>query len=100
MLVKQVPFTIIFGGTKHIHEEFGVVQQWNSYRSENPEWEVILDLDELAKQEEENWVWHGAQCLMPEEVRCIISLSRGGADADVKREFDVTTKVLLKMVSF
>ena len=25
----------------------------DSYRSENPEWEVILDLDELAKQEEE-----------------------------------------------
>ena len=68
----------------------------DSYRSENPEWEVILDLDELAKKEEENWVWHGAQCLMPEEVRCMISLSRGGADADVKREFDVTTKSFIE----
>ena len=68
----------------------------DSYRSESPEWEVILDLDELAEQEGENWVWHGSQCLMPEEVRCMISLSRGGADADVKREFDVTTKSFIE----
>ena len=43
-----------------------------SYQSDSPEWEVILDLDELATTENENWVWHGAQCLMPEEIRCMI----------------------------
>ena len=63
-----------------------------SYQSETPEWDMVLDLDALATTENENWVWHGAQCLMPEEIRCMIGLSRGGSDADVKREFDVTTK--------
>ena len=40
----------------------------------------------------ENWVWHGATCLYPAETRCMVALSRGGADADVKREFDVESK--------
>ena len=60
-----------------------------SYQTDNPDWEVILDLDELAKEEEENWVWRGANCLPPKETLCIISLSKGGADANVKREFDI-----------
>ncbi|MBM76410.1 MAG: S9 family peptidase [Proteobacteria bacterium] len=64
----------------------------DSYRMENPVWEIVLDLDELALTENENWVWHGSNCLPPEENLCIIGLSRGGADADVKREFNVDTK--------
>ncbi len=63
-----------------------------SYRTEDPDWETVLDLDALAAEEDERWVWHGAQFLPPERARCLISLSRGGADADVTREFDVTTK--------
>ena len=42
------------------------------------------------------WVWHGANCLPPEEVICMIALSRGGADADVKREFNTKTKSFVK----
>jgi prolyl oligopeptidase len=39
----------------------------------------------------ENWVWHGADCLRPTKYeRCLIALSRGGSDADVTREFDLT----------
>jgi prolyl oligopeptidase len=52
------------------------------------EWQVLLDLDELARAEDEDWVWKGAQCLPPEYRRCLVSLSRGGADATVVREFD------------
>src|SRR3546814_4268963 len=37
-----------------------------SYRSAQPEWETVLDLDALADSENENWVWHGAQCLRPD----------------------------------
>ncbi len=62
------------------------------YKKKAPKWEVVLDLDALAKAENENWVWHGSTCLYPDYLRCLISLSRGGADADVVREFDVTTK--------
>ncbi len=64
----------------------------DSYRSAAPQWEVILDLDALNKAEGENWVWAGAECLRPEYTRCLLSLSRGGADANVTREFDIATK--------
>ncbi len=62
------------------------------YRKPQPQWETVLDLDALNKAEGENWVWHGASCLRPAYTRCLIALSRGGADADVTREFDVASK--------
>jgi prolyl oligopeptidase len=62
------------------------------YRKPEPDWETVLDLDALNAEEHENWVWHGAEVLKPDEKRCLIALSRGGADADVVREFDLTTR--------
>ncbi len=62
------------------------------YRKANPKWETIIDLDALNKAEGENWVWHGADCLKPAYERCLVALSRGGADADVTREFDLAGK--------
>ncbi len=62
------------------------------YRKPAPAWETVLDLDVLNAKEEENWVWHGASCLRPAYRRCLVSLSRGGADAKVVREFDLSTK--------
>ncbi len=62
------------------------------YRKPQPQWENILDLDALNAAEGENWVWGGARCLRPEYQRCLVALSRGGADATVTREFDLSTK--------
>jgi len=62
------------------------------YRKAEPAWETVLDLDALAAAEHENWVWHGATVLEPEDRLCLVSLSRGGADADVVREFDLETR--------
>ncbi len=62
------------------------------YGKASPEWEIVLDLDALAKQENENWVWSGSNHLPPDYTRCLISLSRGGADATVSREFDLVRK--------
>ena len=59
-----------------------------SYRSGSPEWETLLDIDEVARQEGRDWVWKGAQCLPSDESMCLISLSDGGKDAVVVREFD------------
>lgn len=64
----------------------------DSYMSDHPEWEVILDLDALAEAEKENWVWSGVKCLPPKNERCLIHLSRGGKDATVIREFDLKKK--------
>ncbi|WP_115002037.1 prolyl oligopeptidase family serine peptidase [Xanthomonas campestris] len=68
----------------------------DEYRKAAPKWETVLDLDALNKAEKENWVWHGADCLRPGYQRCLIALSRGGADADVTREFDLSTKQWVK----
>ncbi|MHC5077559.1 MAG: prolyl oligopeptidase family protein [Planctomycetota bacterium] len=62
------------------------------YRKADPDWETVIDLDALAEAEGENWVWHGCNVLMPGADRGIVSLSRGGGDADVKREFDLAIK--------
>jgi prolyl oligopeptidase len=66
------------------------------YRKEKPNWETVLDLDALATEEKENWVWKGASFLEPAYERCLIDLSRGGADATVVREFDVKSKSFVK----
>jgi prolyl oligopeptidase len=68
----------------------------DEYRKASPNWEVVLDLDAVASSENENWVWSGAQLLRPGYKRALISLSRGGADATVTREFDMETKSFVK----
>ncbi len=62
------------------------------YRKAKPAWETVIDVDALGKAEQENWVWAGATCLGPSYRRCLVSLSRGGADASVVREFDTVDK--------
>ncbi|WDI42401.1 prolyl oligopeptidase family serine peptidase [Bremerella sp. P1] len=62
------------------------------YVKENPEWDVIIDVDALGKEEGENWVWHGVSMLRPDYRHAMVKLSRGGADADIKREFDMETR--------
>ncbi len=62
-----------------------------SYRGETPDWEMLLDLDALAATEGEDWVWAGATSLPSAHTRVILSLSRGGGDATVLREFDLET---------
>jgi prolyl oligopeptidase len=62
------------------------------FRKPQPAWELLLDLDALNAAEKANFVWHGADCLKPDYTRCLVALSRGGADADETREFDITTK--------
>jgi prolyl oligopeptidase len=62
------------------------------YRKPNPAWETVLDVDALDATERKGWVWAGAECLKPDQVRCLVSLSPGGSDATVVREFDLSTK--------
>jgi len=63
-----------------------------SYRTENPIWETVLDIDALAASENANWVYQGMQCLPPAETRCLVNLSDGGRDANVVREYDTRTR--------
>ena len=64
----------------------------DSYRSDSPDWDVLIDVDELARVDDEKWVWAGANVIYPELTRALISLSRGGSDAAIVREFDMSTR--------
>ncbi|MBI4369828.1 MAG: S9 family peptidase [Elusimicrobia bacterium] len=66
------------------------------YRKKNTTWDILLDVDALAADEKESWVYKGSQCLPPQYEKCMIRLSRGGKDASVYREFDVKTKAFVE----
>jgi prolyl oligopeptidase len=66
------------------------------FKKPEPTWEIVLDLDNLGTAEKENWVWKGYDVLYPTYDRCLIFLSRGGADAVVVREFDLKSKEFIK----
>jgi prolyl oligopeptidase len=62
------------------------------FRKNDPAWDVVLDLDRLAAEENEDWLLNGTHTLAPTHSRAILSLSRGGSDAVTLREFDMTAK--------
>lgn len=68
----------------------------DSYRTDNPTWQTILDIDALAKAEGREWVYKGMSCLPPAGTRCMVALSDSGKDATTLREFDVTTRSFVK----
>ncbi len=64
----------------------------DSYRAEAPDWETVLDVDALAEAEDANWVFKGANCHYTggdPRTSCLVSLSDGGKDAVVQREYDI-----------
>ncbi|MCL4157101.1 UNVERIFIED_CONTAM: hypothetical protein GTU68_055691, partial [Idotea baltica] len=67
----------------------------DSYATDTPAWETVLDFDKLSEAEEKNWVYKGADCFKPDgadRYLCMVSLSDGGKDAVIQREFDLKTK--------
>jgi len=67
----------------------------DSYRTAEPQWATVLDFDALATAEGKNWVYKGTTCLMPDERLCLVSLSDGGKDAVVMREFDTQARAFV-----
>ncbi len=68
----------------------------DQYRKKDPAWETVLDIGKLSADENEKWVFKGANCLYPKYERCLVTLSRGGADAAEVREFDTVRKEFVK----
>ncbi len=64
----------------------------DSYRTDAPEWDVLIDVDELGRTDGEKWVWAGAGVIEPDHTRALIGLSRGGSDASIVREFNMATR--------
>ena len=70
------------------------------YFKGSPKWETVLDLDALCEKEGEKWAYKGATFLYPDFDLCMLSLSRGGSDAVVIREFDLTKKTFVEDGSY
>ncbi len=64
----------------------------DSYRTDSPEWDVLIDVDALGRADNEKWVWAGAGVIEPDYTRALVGLSRGGSDASIVREFDMLTR--------
>ena len=72
-----------------------------SYQQDEPAWEIVLDLDALAKKDDISWVWKGSRPLPRARdpmsdggkrvTRALLQLSRGGSDAVHVKEFDFLT---------
>lgn len=69
---------------------------WESYLAREPQWETVLDIDQLVEDEGINWAFSGGACLEPEYRLCMIQLARGGSDAVEVREFDMITKEFIE----
>ncbi|MET9954312.1 prolyl oligopeptidase family serine peptidase [Streptomyces sp. NPDC006339] len=67
----------------------------DEYRTDEPSWDVLLDLDALAETEGEDWTWAGARVLRPAFRRALVSLARGGGDAVVVREYDLQDRAFV-----
>jgi len=100
---KRIPFAYKLGDYfynfwKDAKNPRGILRRTTltEYKKQQPLWEIILDIDALAKEEKENWVYKGMSRLYPDYHLGLLSLSRGGADATVVREFDFRTKSLVK----
>lgn len=95
----KIAYGQLLGGVVHNYwqDETNVRGLWRraslrSYKSGNPRWVDLMDLDAVAESERENWVMKGRKCLPPDFGRCLVELSRGGGDAIVTREFDAVMK--------
>ena len=99
----RIPYASVQGGMMYNfwRDEKNVRGLWRrttieSYKTDNPEWETLLDIDELAEKENENWVYKGSNCLAPNYEKCLLRLSIGGKDAVVVREFDLVNKTFVE----
>jgi prolyl oligopeptidase len=99
----KIPTPTLYGTTvynfwKDERHERGIWRRTTleSYRTPSPAWETVIDVDALAKAEDMPWDFKGADCLPPDFRKCLVSLSRGGADATVVREFDTVTRSFVK----
>ena len=103
---ERIPYGSVRG--EHVYnfwqDETNVRGLWrrttlDSYRTEAPEWETVLDFDKLAEDEGKNWVFKGSNCFHDkpqDEYVCMVSLSDGGKDAVIQREFDLQTKTFVE----
>lgn len=81
----------------------GIVRRtaWKKWLAGAPEWQTILDVDQIdlntsAAKDGIRWALHDFDMLYPTWDRALVSLSPGGSDACVVREFDIETRAFVE----
>ena len=64
----------------------------DDYRAGGQAWDIVLDIDRLASEEQEDWYLEGVSHYTLEPSRVLLTLSLGGSDAAVTREYDLETR--------
>ena len=59
-------------------------------------WETLIDIDKMSKNDNVKWVYKGASGLYPAYNKFLVRLSKGGGDAVYIREFDADKKEFTK----
>ncbi|WP_348945008.1 prolyl oligopeptidase family serine peptidase [Chitinibacter sp. FCG-7] len=62
------------------------------YTQAETDWQILLDIDALAEHEGYDWYLAGVDHCTLQPTRCLVSLSIGGSDACVIREYDLATQ--------
>lgn len=74
--------------------ERGIWRRTNKkdYLNGKPKWETLIDIDALSKKDNIKWVYKGSSGLYPNYDKYLVSLSKGGGDAVIVKEYDVNKK--------
>ncbi|WP_284504239.1 prolyl oligopeptidase family serine peptidase [Caballeronia sp. ATUFL_F1_KS4A] len=74
--------------------------RWSAWLDGVPQWDVLLDLDALDANtrgcDEQRWALTKFEMLHPSYDRALLSLSPGGSDAVIVREFDIESRSFLE----
>ncbi len=100
---NRIPFIDMYNNTyrnfwegkKHV---WGI-WRWTTdreYRKKHIVWRTLLDLDAYNKATHKHWVFEGSNCLPPSYNDCLVSLSNGGNDKFVVREFNIAKASFVK----
>ncbi|KZE34289.1 prolyl oligopeptidase family serine peptidase [Crenobacter luteus] len=91
---RQIPFfTEYQGWLYNFHQDAehprGVYRRTTleHYRRNDPDWQIVLDIDALAFAEGEDWYLDGVSHYTQSPEHCLVHLTRGGQDATVSREY-------------
>ncbi|BAK75047.1 prolyl oligopeptidase [Pseudogulbenkiania sp. NH8B] len=66
-----------------------------AYRANAQDWHTVLDLDALAAAEEVDWYLDGVSHYTLQPTRVLLSLTPGGSDATVTREYDLEAQAFV-----
>ena len=97
LVVPNIVGDYVYNFRQSASQVRGVVRRcnWADYRNGNEQWETLIDIDALARDAQEDWVYKGSIFAPSPHDRVLILLSRGGGDAVVVREFDLLERTFV-----